>query len=266
MMTKQMLYARTVSELLSLLKNNQGSKIVGGCTGIDELPNRAISIKGIKEFNHVVRHERFISVGPGVTLSQLLQMGQKHLPSILYEAVQSIASPIIRNMATIGGNIFSTEYKHTLYAPLMALDARLEFKNQNETITENILNLKTIPEGFVLTSIKIPLDDADIAIFRRIGPERGITEQSGSFAFLAKIEKNSLLNVRLTFAGPLAFHSKSFENSLVGLRLPITNKEILQIEQSIKEEFNKATTDMMISDVVRQQFFNLARYSFEQLT
>lgn len=265
-MNKQMLYAKNVNELLSLLKNNQGAVIVGGCTGIEEFPQKAISIKQIKDFNHIVRHERFLTVGPGVTLSQILALGQNHLPQVLYEALQSIANPIIRNMATIGGNIFASGQKHTLYAPLMALDARLDLKNQFEATSESILSFKAIPAGSVLTAIRIPLVDSDLSIFRRIGPEQGISEDSASFAFLAKIEKNSLLNVRLTFAGPFTFHSKEFENSLVGKRLPLTQKDIIQICANAADEFNKTATDKMISDVVRQQFFNLTRYSFEQLT
>ena len=265
-MNKQMLYAKTVNDLLSLVKNNQGAVIVGGCTGIEEFPQKAISIKQIKEFNHIIRHERFLTVGPGVTLNQILSLGQNHIPLVLYEALQSIANPIIRNMATIGGNIFAAGQKHTLYAPLMALDARLDFKNQSETTSESILSFKGIPASRILTAIRIPLIDSDLSIFRRIGPEQGISEDSASFAFLAKIEKNSLLNVRLTFAGPFTFHSKEFENSLVGKRLPLTQRDIIQICANAAAEFNKTATDKMISDVVRQQFFNLTRYSFEQLT
>ena len=243
-MNKQMLYAKTVNDLLSLLKNNQGAVIVGGCTGIEEFPQKAISIKQIKEFNHIIRHERFLTVGPGVTLNQILSLGQNHIPPVLYEALQSIANPIIRNMATIGGNIFAAGQKHTLYAPLMALDARLDFKNQSETTSESILSFKGIPAGRILTAIRIPLIDSDLSIFRRIGPEQGISEDSASFAFLAKIEKNSL----------------------VGKRLPLTQRDIIQICANAAAEFNKTATDKMISDVVRQQFFNLTRYSFEQLT
>jgi len=265
-MTKQMLYARTVSELLSLLKNNKGAQIVGGCTSLETLPEKAISIRQIKELNTIVRHERFLTVGPGVTLSQLLNIGQNHLPQILHDALTSIANPTIRNMATIGGNICASGQKHTLFAPLMALDAKLEFKNLYDTITESILNFKNIPDGYVLTSIKIPLTDSEISIFRRIGPEQAVSEQSASFSFMVGIEKNSLINVRLTFAGPFTFYSKEFEDSLVGKHLPLSQKDVLQIEETAQQEFNKAATDKMISDVLKQQFFNLTRYSFEQLT
>ena len=51
-----------------------------------------------------------------------------------------------------------------------------------------------------------------------------------------------------------------------GLRLPLSQEDISQLEEAVAEQFQKAATDQMITDVMRQQFFNLTRYSFEQLT
>lgn len=265
-MSKTILYAKNSYELIKLLTNNPGTQVVGGCTRIQELPDKFISVFGIKDLSQIVRHERFIDVGPGTTLAELLNIGQTHLPQILCEALASIANPEIRNVATVGGNICNSDHKLTLFAPLMALDARLEFKNQTETRNENIRNFKGVPEGFILSNIRIPILKPELSIFRRIGPEQEVNHQSASYAFLADMEKNSLLNVHLAFAGPFSFHSKDFENSLMGKRLPLNQKEISQIEDFIHQEFDKASQDQMISDVMRQQFYNIARYSFEQLT
>lgn len=265
-MSKTILYAKNTYDLIKILNNNPGITIVGGCTNIDELPEKFVSTHRIKELSQIVRHERYIDVGPGATLSDLQNVGQNHLPQILIEALNSIANPFIRDMATVGGNICSQGHKHTLFAPLLALDARLEFKNQTETKTESLRNFKSIPEGFILSNIRIPLVNAELSIFRKIGHEQRIGHNSASFAFIADTEKNSLLNVHLAFAGPFTFFSKDFENAMIGTRLPLTQKEINSIEELVKQEFEKASQDQMISDVMRQQFFNLVRYSFEQLT
>ncbi|MCR4580733.1 MAG: FAD binding domain-containing protein [Treponema sp.] len=265
-MSKTILYAKNSYELIKLLINNPGTKVVGGCTRIQELPEKFISTFGIKDLSQIVRHERFIDVGPGTSLADLYNIGQSHLPQILCEAIASIGNPEIRNVATIGGNICNKDYRLTLFAPLMALEARLEFKNQTETKTENIRNFKSVPEGFILSNIRIPIMRPELSIFRRIGPEQKIDHQSASYAFMADMEKSSLLNVHLAFAGPFTFHSKEFENSLMGKRLPLSQKEVSQIEELLHQVFDKAAQDQMISDVMKQQFFNIARYSFEQLT
>ena len=53
---------------------------------------------------------------------------------------------------------------------------------------------------------------------------------------------------------------------MIGQRLPLTQKDLSDIEEKVADEFAKAATDQMISDVMKQQFFNLTRFSFEQLT
>ena len=263
---KSILFAKNISELFFQLKSNQELTIVGGCTQLDDLPEKSISTFGIGELCQINRHERFLDVGPGATLAQILAIGQNHLPGVLYEALQSIANPIIRNMATIGGNLCTEGHKRTLFAPLLALDAKIELKSPSETRIEALQNFKKIPEGFILSNIRIPLLFPEVSIFRRIGPEHAITQHSASFVFLGDTERNSLVDVKLAFAGPFVFRSKTLENAIIGHRLPLTQKDIDQIQTMVEEEFQKAATDQMISDVVRQQFLNLTRYSFEQLT
>lgn len=263
---KLMYYAKNKAELLYQIKNNPGIQVVGGCTRLSDQPEKTISIFGLEELSQIVRHERYLEVGPGTHLSALLQVGQNHLPQVLHEALLTVANPIIRNTATIGGNICEQNHKLTLFAPLLALDTKLEFSSQMETISESLLNFQKIPDGYILSNIKIPLVDADLSIFRRIGPGHSISQQSASFAFIANTEKNSLISVRLAFAGPFVFRSKELENNLIGRRLPLNQKDISQIQEMVKEEFQKASTNQMISDVMVQQFFNLSRFSFEQLT
>lgn len=259
------LFAKTIQDLLYQVKTNNNLTIVGGCTNTDKIPERFISTRNIPELNYIERHERYIDIGPGTTLSQILQLGQNHLPQILYEALHSIATPIIRNIATIGGNICSEGQRYSLFAPLMALDTKVELKSTTDTKIESIQNFKKIPDGYILSNIRIPLIIPEVCIFRRIGPENLITPESATFAFMADTENNTLNDIRFSFSGPFVFRNRTFESSLVGYRLPLTRKDISDIQSRIEEEFKIAAIDQMISDTVKQQFINLCRYSLEQL-
>ena len=255
---------KDLSNLFSLLKSS--SKVVGGCTQIEKFEEQMISTFGYKELSQIEKHERYIDIGSAVTLSDLLAMGQKHMPQILYEALQSIANPIIRNMATIGGNICAEGYRYTLFAPLLALDTKLEFRNKTETKIISLSNFTTVPDDFILTRIRIANHDAGLSVFRRIGPEHIITQQSASYAFLTTTGKKSIENIRIAFAGNFVFRDKEFENTLIGRRLPLSKKDVDEIMERINIRFQEVTADQMVSDVMKQQFLNLARYSFEQLT
>ena len=163
-------YARNLNELFYQMKTIANLKIVGSCTAIKEMPEKMISTTLIHEFNHIEKHERYIEFGPSTTISEILALGERHLPKILIEAMKSIANPFVRNIATIGGNILDSENKNTLYAVLLALDSTLEFKSPNEIKYIKLQNFTEIPEKFVLTNIRVPLNDWDLEIFRRVGP------------------------------------------------------------------------------------------------
>ena len=259
------LLAKNIQELIYQLNINSGLQVVGGCSLIQPIPEKFISTFNNPELTTIERHERYIDIGAGATISDILELGQNHLPYIFYEALNSIATPIIRNTATIGGNICAEGHKHTLFAPLMALDAKLEFQNSQGIETIPIQNFKKVPEKSVLTRIRVPIITPEVSVFRRLGPEHSITPQSASFAFAADTENNNLNYVRIAFAGPFTFRSKSFENTLIGYRLPLVLKDIDYIQDKIEAEFKIAATDQMLSETVKQQFLNLVRFSFEQL-
>ncbi|MCQ2572307.1 MAG: FAD binding domain-containing protein [Treponema sp.] len=264
-MEKTVFYAKNIDALLFQTKTAQNLEIVGGCTRIEQIPQKFISVKKIPELCKIERHERYIDVGPGVTLSELLNLGQNHLPKVLYQAILTVANPNVRNLATIGGNILETNQKLTLYAPLLALDAKLEFESSSDKRIITMQNFKTIPEGYILKNIQIPFTDGDISIFKRTGPEHSIDENSASFAFIAETERNTISQISLAYAGPFAFRNKDFENSIIGLRLPLSKNTVEEIQRSAKEKFTEAARDIMMNDVMRQQFLNLVRYAFEQL-
>ena len=69
----------------------------------------------------------------------------------------------------------------------------------------------------------------------------------------------------MAFAGPFAFRNKDFETSLIGKRLPLTQKDIQEIMKTSNDLFSKASQDIMMTDVMRQQYLNMTRFAFEQL-
>ncbi|MBQ5997989.1 MAG: FAD binding domain-containing protein [Treponema sp.] len=259
-------YARNLSELFYQLKTIANLKIVGSCTAISELPEKIISTTLIREFNHIEKHERYIEFGPATTLAEIQALGERHLPKILLDAIGTIANPFVRNIATIGGNIMDPEQKNTLYAPLMAMDTILEFKSPSESKYITIQNYSKIPENHVLTNIRVPLNEWDICIFKRLGPSHTITENSASFAFLVDSEKGIITNLRIAYSGKITFRCISLENHMLGLRLPLKSKEIPNYLDEAENEFNSAAKQAKFNPVLKQQFLNLVRYSFDQLT
>ncbi len=258
--------ARNEQDLFYHIKNVTGIKVIGGCTYLSRLPEKAISTSMIKEYKVITKHERYIETGPAVTLSELEEIGERNLPKILYDAIKTSATPFIRNLATIGGNIASENHKLSLYSPLLALDAQLEIKSQNESKLVSMQNFHGLKPKSIISLIRIPLNDWDISIYFRLGPGITITPESAGFSFLAATEKNALSQIRIAFAGPFAFRCTSLENRLLGHRLPLSYNEIASFVQEAENVFDIIAEDKKYAPLLKQQFLNLVRYSLEQLT
>ncbi|HAH60805.1 MAG TPA: hypothetical protein DCL73_01760 [Treponema sp.] len=259
-------FAKTIAELFYQLKSVSGLQIVGGCTRIENVPDKAISIRGIPELAVITKHERYLDCGPGVVLSDILALGRTRVPDVFLDAVQSVANPLVRNLATMGGNICAPGIKLSLYASLLALDTHLELRSPLDTMYVPLLNFTGVPQGFILSNIRIPLNDWDISVFRRLGPDHKIRDTSASFAFLADNDKSMITNVKLAFSGPVTFRSLELENRLIGTRLPLTPKDISTLVDIAGKQFDKSAEGIQHNPILRRQFLNLTRYSFEQLT
>ena len=113
--TFQLLRPRTLDEALSQLAAHSGDiKVVAG--GTDLLPSMKqklftpayiLDLRAVRELNGI----REIP-GEGIAIGALTPLGViEHSPAVrrdypvLYEAVKTVASPVIRNMGTLGGNI-----------------------------------------------------------------------------------------------------------------------------------------------------------------
>lgn len=271
--------ARTIQELVALMEKKDGLRIIGGGTATDELPKRCVPSRRVKELKSFEKWDRHFTFGPAMTLAEIEDIGRKNLPALLNDAVKTIGNRALRNAATLGGNIFSMMddgHARTLFAPLLALDARFEFIRgsdiRNETRTVPILKLKEFAAEemkwkWILSKIKIPNEDWELAIFRKLGPQREFGESSASFAFLADIQDRTLSTVRIAFAGKIILRSAEFENSLTGLPLPLDGNAVRSAVERGGKMFDEESRASGIEndEIARTQFTNLLRYSLEQL-
>ena len=251
---KTVYYANNLEEVFYQLKTVAGLQLVGGCTGHDELADNFLSVRNLPELSKLEKHERFFDFGPAITLSELEEVGRNNLPVVLYDAIKSIANPQVRNIATLGGNICTKKSKMTLYAPLLALDTRLELQHGTETIYIPLTKFTEIPPEYLLTKIRVPLEEWEVTVFRRLGPSHHINERSASFVFLTNTQNSQISSIRIAFA--------------LGSHLPIPEKSINEMVEEAGRQFDEAAEKAKKEPlpILRDQFLNLVKFSLEQLT
>jgi len=111
----------SVEEAVALL--GQGTVIAGGTHAFPRLdPTESIiSLRRVAGLSGVTQEGGRVRVGATTTLTTLARE-----VDFLREAVHSIASPTIRNLATVGGNLFVPQPHGDLAVCLLALDAEIE--------------------------------------------------------------------------------------------------------------------------------------------
>ncbi len=266
-LSKAFFYAKNLDDVLYQRNTIPDLKIVGGCTSFagKELPQKVLTIRDIPELKNIIKHERYITFGAGVTLSEIEDLGKANLPATLYDAIITISKPNIRNIATLGGNICQKRPMGSLFASLLALDAKLDFQVEDEVMSTLITRLNSIPDRSLLTKIRIPLEEWELAIFRRVGPNNKLTSLSASFVFLANSQKNQISNLRIAWTGTFSFRDMELENKLIGAHLPLSQTTISTFLLEAEGAFNAALPSNS-HPIFKKQFWNLVKYSLEQLT
>lgn len=270
-------HANTIAEIQMLLKNITGISLVSGCTEIGrkqtgrslQFPSDVLALSQIPEMCTVNKTERYIEFGASVTLNTIIQLGNKNIPDVLFEAVRSIANPAIRTLGTLGGNIAATGHRLTSFAPLLALDTRLEIRTPFDAVwipmSRYFSNSETkkpdIPE--FISKIRIPTETWDIAIFKRMGQIGMVTDTTASFVFLVKSQKNILADIRISYAGKYFFRKREFENLMIGRALPLSEKDIINLMDKAELFFDR---NLFPPSYERKCLFNLLEESLRMLT
>ncbi len=267
--------ATTVSEVLYHLKNIPNLQVFAGSTLCTknlnktkvDLPQSSLFIGNIAELKEITKKERYIDFGCAVTLNQILEIGKNRMPHFLYEAIESVGTNTIRNLATIGGNICASPHKMNLYAPLLALDASLEIRSFSETQHIPLSRFTEIPQGFFLTRIRVPLQDWFTSTYRKLG-SRTSFEHTSSYTFLAEASKTSILDdLRIAYAGKITIRSRELENLLIGARLPLSERDsivMLYKAEALYDEIESKSNEPK-DELLKAQFLNLLEKSLQEL-
>ena len=154
----------TLAAALDLLARWGGqAKILAGGTDIfpamkkrELTPGHLISLKGIAGLKEISADDREIRIGALATLGELerSELVGKQLP-ILLQALQVMASPQIRTLGTIGGNICNAVPSADTIPPLLALQASVTLRGASSDRTVPLEDFFTGPKASVLRADEI---------------------------------------------------------------------------------------------------------------
>lgn len=267
----------TLQDALSIHAHNPDALLYSGGTGIlmnsfgetPDLSGAVISLSSIPELKVVNRSERYLDLGAGLTIAELIELGDRIVPSSALETARAIARPSIRNVATLGGNLASKERRMDLFPALVCLDAQAELRKENQARWLPVSKLfarapdKPLQADEILCRVRIPLDIWDISIQKKVGNRDIPDDTTYNFVFLAKTSRAVVSDIRVAFSGHSFFRQRSIESGIIGKPLPLGKEDARAVLGLYAAAIGEA---LLIPTARRAQFLCMLEWALEQLS
>lgn len=204
------------------------------------LPNfdkPVIFISDLDELKQIRSEDESLYIGAACIFASLIDSPM--IPDFYKEVFMQIASPAVRNMATIGGNICNSSPAGDSLPLLYALDAALIIENSCRKIEKPIADFITGPGRNTLTSselvtaIKLPIQNFDKMFYKKVSPRKSNALSKVSFVALANMEKDVYKDIRIAFGSvaPTVIRSLDIEEEIITM----SSQGILDRYQVIKD-------------------------------
>ena len=261
MTNRSYLLPETLEEVTKLL-DEYGPEILVMAGGTLAMPliNEGVStpeiVLGLKraKLNYMRKSNGNFVVGATTSLTQMTE--QSDIP-VLREAANAVGGWAIRNMGTIGGNLFAPPPGGDFAVALLALDAKLKFVGKNgarvmplDEFYTGFMTNRMVP-GEILSEVIVPIPKGSSA-FIKYGRRHTNTPSIVAVAINIVFEGVMVEEARvaLNAVGPHPFRAKSVEAYLQG---KVLNEEIALEAAELAPTEIKPFTDPIASEWYRRK-------------
>jgi xanthine dehydrogenase FAD-binding subunit len=273
--------ANSLKEALQLL-NQDEFKICAGGTDLlvqnrnhTSLPiafkGNVIYVSGIEELNYIKTDSKNVYIGAVTSLEMIMK--HKDTPKLLKETLLEMASPAIRNTATLAGNIGNASPAGDSLVTLYLLDAKLKIQSlKNEKIVklqDFILGPRKIAleKNEMITEIIIPKVSFTKAYFKKVGTRLSDALSKLSFACAVRVKADIIEDIRITFGAVYmtVIRNQENEKQMIGKTVSEVKanlEEILGLYNPLIKPINDQRSNISYRKTVAN---NLLRDFIEQL-
>jgi xanthine dehydrogenase FAD-binding subunit len=226
-----------------ILTTRPDARIMAGGTDLlvrlracGQMPETLVCLERVAELRRIETLETVsgpaVRIGAATTITDLLRSDtvRARLP-LLHRAATVFASPLVRNSATLGGNLCTASPAADTLPALHVLNASVELHSPRGTRILPIPHFVTGPgrtalePGELLTSVLVPIPrSVGIQHFEKVGQRQALAIAVVSLAALLVLENGIVREARLAWGsvGPTIVRSPEAEAVLRGRRLTLT--------------------------------------------
>jgi len=250
---------KTIEEALEILKEERANAcIAAGCSNLlpkirdkNLSPKLLIDITNIGELKGISQKKGKICLGPLTTIAELVnsELLFKEYP-ILHQAAEQFADPVVRNNATIGGNLVTASPAADMAVPLLTLGALIKIEGVRQKREVKLKEFFLGPGKTILQDdemiVGIEFEQSDInknGYFVKLGQRKAMAIAIASLALNLKVKQNKIIQIRIAMGSVAPMPIR-----LTGVEEFLKNKEIKN--GLIEEAINKISEEVNpISDI-----------------
>ncbi len=207
-------------------------------------PKILVDITAIEELRGIDKKKDKICIRPLTTIAELtnseliLKEGK-----ILIQAAQEFADPLVRNNATIGGNLVTASPAADMAVPLLTLDALIKIESVRQKREVKLKEFFLGPGKTVLQDdemiVGIEFEQSDInknGYFIKLGQRKAMAIAIASLALNLEVKQNKIIQIRIAMGSvaPTPIRLTAAEEFLKGKE--INNKLVEEAMDRVREE------------------------------
>ena len=269
----------SLPEAFRLLRDYQSKArlLAGGTDLIPKMKKRAVTAELIIDLNRIAGLAGIEMRGDRLHIRGLTRLAEieespwvKEKATALAQAIGLMASPPIRNRATLAGNLCTASPAADTAPPLLILEALVKMESiQGERIvplSEFFLGPeKTMrrPDE-ILTEVIIPVQEGNSA-FMKLGRRKAFTLSVVSAAAFVRARKGKFEEVRVALGAvaPIPMRSRKVEEALKGSE--VDERKIVQAAERVREEVKPITDVRASAEYRRDMSYVLTKRILEQI-
>ncbi|SCK04362.1 Nicotinate dehydrogenase FAD-subunit [uncultured Clostridium sp.] len=273
---KDILKPSTIEEALRVKSSlEHGLFLAGGTDLIIKLSKKDINteylidLNSIEDLKKITESDSYIEIGSMITFSELREDSIiKKYFNLLTECAETMGSPQIRNMATIGGNIVNAGPAADGVPCIMALDGVLVFKSLSKLRTttcleyfENYANEK-IKDDELLIKILIPKKNI-LSSFYKLGKRNSLSIARLSTSITLNVENNIINNISIALGavGRYPIRAKKIEDKAIGKNISWLFEEepLIMLENEVIDSIKGRKTMPFKKEAIKGVYKNALR-------
>ena len=220
--------AKYASESSPAGLGSQGGCKCGDCRVVP-MPNVLVDVGGLDEIKGIRRSDGVLEVGAATVIADIASdpLVNEKAP-VLAEAARSIGNPLIRNRATIGGNLATAAPCADTAPPLLTLDAIVKLASpegrREMPIADYFLEYRTtsLGETEMITGLLVPIPSEKWAGgFEKVRLRRSGAISVASVAVMLELDAATCLSARVALGSvaPIPLRAAAVEAALEGRRI-----------------------------------------------